>query len=305
MGLFRYDFQGLVGVILFVASFYALSISIAVFPGCKFSEETPLQCSQNVSNSIVQLSEIVSFEGCFGLPIGGISVDNIFQFAFFSNVQLSDKCRLYGCSGGCLKTSTPCVEGTPVYANSAYSCESSLNTNDARPLSVFLYPPFFIIGLLLLFLTRDFRAPTLIGLLVVFYGSLYLERSIDIVRGCPWSQETYSQCATGKGQVTNSKIVSLSLCQYSVASVVLSPFATNVRNSPSCLTYGCSPNQCLKTTQYCPGPIGDTYECVAQQSESFAAPVQMFFALIIILVGIAICIVGRRHSNEHQPLLEN
>jgi hypothetical protein len=305
MALCRCDIQGISGIVLIVVFINVMINSIAFSPSCNWSQETTIkQCFVNRSNTITKLSEVVELEYCFQIPYEDtFSFYNPWQVAFPVNWQPQDICKRYGCSGGCLKMTTPCVEGAPDNIETNYECVAAQNGQDMRPLAVFLYPPFIIMGVLLVFLTKDFSYAQLLAIWILAFGVFTFERSINIIRGCPWANETYRGCGTGQnGEIKNEKTVILEMCS-SNAFYEHTPFATNLRNSEDCLQFGCSTSQCLQHTTLCPNNVGDNYQCVDQVAEASASPLSLFYSLALIALGIVLCCF--KGKNEHQRLLDN
>jgi len=304
MSFCRLDLQGLVGLALFVVMIKVISNSIAFSPSCSWGQETPNVCFSNTSGKIQQISQMVELEYCYELDIGDFSFWSLFQIGLNVNWQPTNFCRLYGCGSGCLKITTPCNNGNPDPTNMQYQCVASKNGQDMRPLAVFAYPPFLVLGFLLMVMTKDLNHAQLAAILIIAFGMYNFERSVNIVRGCPWAQETYQGCGTGNnGQVKNTQTVTLYLCQ-SDTFAAHTPFGTNIRNDPECLNRGCKATQCLKRTSYCPGDYGEAYSCVDQQSEASAAPIDLFFSFGLMIFGLIVPCLGRKNT-DHQPLLDN
>lgn len=304
MAFIRFDSQGIVGLIIFVVAWQLLSNSIATTPSCKWSDETSGSCTKNTTKQVINLSEIVALQYCKIPDYGYFAFWNTYQIGLPTNWRTDDTCQQYKCKGGCLQVSIPCENGNPAPSKATYKCVSSTGSSEARVLAVFVYPFFCLFGIFLMVSTKNFSTSQLAAILIIAYASYNIERSINIVRGCDWGQETYSSCGSGEnGQVQNSKVVKLDLCQSS-SQYAFSPFAINIQNSDKCAYRGCSTSQCLKTESSCPGLTGESHECVAQRAEASASPVDLFFGMALVGFGIALLCIGKRQG-EHQPLVDH
>jgi len=295
----RFDKQGAAGFVIMIAGIYLLSNSINISPSCNWDQLTPTTC-QNASDGLIKNSEVVTLTQCYqGLPTDIIEFYLLSQIDFVVNAPLDNSCLLYGCNiNQCLKTTIPC-DGSGTTSN---SCVASYPFSDIEPPQAFIFfPLIIIIGLILIFCKRDVADTNkkIIGIGLIVFGIWFLQDSFYFFRSCDFSEETSDECGSGEdGQVKNNEIVQLSLCSDNGGPFAINPSYTDLYSSQvTCLSCGCSANQCLKSTMSCTNAGNPSYSCVNSMPGGFASPFNLITSLFILVLGIIILILGCREKD--------
>eukprot|EP00164_Ancoracysta_twista_P006313 GFYU01008772.1.p1 GENE.GFYU01008772.1~~GFYU01008772.1.p1 ORF type:complete len:249 (-),score=58.35 GFYU01008772.1:159-872(-) len=95
-----------------------------------------------------------------------------------------------------------------------------------------------------------------------------------------------------------SESVSLSSCVQGI-----SPFHSGQKLTSSCVQYGCSSGQCLKTTSPCGGGYKTTHECVGNQWSTDVQPFNFFWLMGVLAFGLFLLIIPRQWEFNNKMMV--
>jgi hypothetical protein len=302
------------GVVVIVASFLAFGNSISTTPACDWSTETQRTCSTLLANGTME-----PFDGTLTtLEVCAFVMGQGHQTGLYANPYLDNHCVKESCKPTeCLQTTSDCSDDSD--SEPTYSCVPGKTAQDIRPLAPFVYGAFFVLGILMAVLTGrvcEASFALLLALSLCATGTWLAERSVTILASCDRSLDTES-CSDSAGDGPSESVsVSLNFIHPSNTAEMIafllgnqpSPFATNQRNGDSAIMIGCPVLGCLKTTTTCTTenphggpPSTRAFECVDGMATSDAAPVNFFFGLLLVLIGlvfVGVHVAGRIRARK-------